>query len=226
MDKNKLWLVMPVHNEKIVLGQTLDDVFAEIENVIVVDDGSTDGSAEIAFLAGAHVLRHHVNLGQGAALQTGIDYAARMGANYVVTFDADGQHKSEEILPMLDALQKSSSEIILGSRFLGATKNLPPARRILLKLAIFLTRLVGGPNLTDTHNGFRIMQSDFFKKFEFQSNGMGHASEILFFISKNKIRYIEYPVTISYSEYSMSKGQGNINAIKILFSLILEKITK
>jgi len=226
MDNSELWLVMPVHNEKTVLAQTLKDVFEHIDNVIVVDDGSFDGSGEIAVLAGAHMLRHHFNLGQGAALQTGIDYAARMGARYVVTFDADGQHKPEEILPMLEALKNSSADIALGSRFLGEPKNLPIARRLLLKAGIFLTHILGGPKLTDTHNGFRILTHDFYKKFEFQSNGMGHASEILFFIKKNNISYIEHPVTISYSDYSISKGQSNINALKILFSLMLEKITK
>lgn len=157
VDSSKAWVVIAAYNEEKTISNTVFGVLSEIANVIVVDDSSVDATKSKAFEVGAHVLRHPINFGQGAALQTGIEYALQQGAEYIVTFDADGQHNPTEILPMLLALQQSKSEIALGSRFIGKTLNLHWQRRLLLKLAITFTRLTGGIKLTDVHNGFRVM---------------------------------------------------------------------
>src|SRR5690606_171173 len=115
-----------------------------------------DATAALAAEAGAMVVRHPVNLGQGAALQTGIEYALSLGAEYIVNFDADGQHDSSEIMGMVAALKESGTEIALGSRFLGGVENLPRSRRSMLKAAILFTRLTSGGSFTDVHNGFRV----------------------------------------------------------------------
>lgn len=226
MDITKVWVVIAAYNEEQVIGETVANVLTHVGNVVVVDDCSADDTAENAFNAGAHVLRHPVNLGQGGALQTGIDFALKSGAEYIVTFDADGQHSAEEILPMLLALQQSKSDIALGSRFLGKTLNLPWQRRLVLKLAIIFTRVTGGIKLTDVHNGFRVMTRHFCGHFEFRQNRMAHASEILNYISSHQTKYIEYPVTIAYTEYSIRKGQRSSNALRVLMELFMGHVSK
>ena len=226
MNSSNVWVVIAAYNEEQVIGQTVSHVFEHLNKVIVVDDCSSDDTAKLALVAGAHVLSHPINLGQGGALQTGIQYALAQGAEYIVTFDADGQHTATEILPMLRALQDSQSDIALGSRFIGKTLNLSTSRWWVLKLAIIFTRLTSGIKLTDVHNGFRIMSRDFCEKFEFKQNRMAHASEILNHISARNIKYIEYPVTITYTEYSMTKGQKSSNALRVLMELFLGHIFK
>ncbi|WP_180128935.1 glycosyltransferase family 2 protein [Rhodoferax sp. BLA1] len=226
MNISTVWVVIAAYNEECVIGETVKNVLAHLDNVIVVDDCSVDDTKRNALNAGAHVLRHPINLGQGGALQTGIEYALKCGAEYIVTFDADGQHSAAEILPMLLALQESRSDIALGSRFLGKTLNLPWQRRWVLKLAIIFTRLTGGIKLTDVHNGFRIMSRSFCMHFQFRQNRMAHASEILNHISSHGIKYIEFPVTITYTEYSIRKGQRSSNALRVLMELFMGHVSK
>lgn len=226
MDLSKIWVVIAAYNEEQIIAETVKDVLVHINNVVVVDDCSNDLTAQKANDAGAHILRHPINLGQGAALQTGIDYALQNGAEYMVTFDADGQHSALEIVPMLHALQHSHAEIVLGSRFLGKTLNLPWQRRLVLKVAIMFTRLTGGIKLSDVHNGFRIMTRRFCNNFEFRQNRMAHASEILNHIACHKIKYIEFPVTIAYTAYSIQKGQRSSNALRVLMELFMGHVSK
>lgn len=226
MDITKVWAVIAAYNEEQVIKETVTNVLAHVSNVVVVDDCSGDDTAKQAFDAGAHVLRHLINLGQGGALQTGVDYALKNGCEFVVTFDADGQHSATEILPMLLALQQSQSDIALGSRFLGKTLNLPWQRRWVLKVAIIFTRVTSGIKLTDVHNGFRVMSSHFCKQFEFRQNRMAHASEILNYISSREIKFIEFPVTITYTEYSVRKGQRSSNALRVLMELFMGHVSK
>ena len=220
---SNLWVVIAAYNEEKVIKDTIANVLKYVDNVVVVDDCSTDATIQNAFETGAHVLRHPINLGQGAALQTGIEYARANGCEYVVTFDADGQHSAQEILPMLNMLQQSNADIALGSRFLGKTLNLPWQRRFILKAAIIFSRLTGGMKLTDVHNGFRILTRRFCDQFEFRQNRMAHASEILSHISSHKFKYIEFPVTITYTEYSLHKGQKGSNALRVVMELLIGK---
>lgn len=221
-----LWVVIAAYNEENAIRETVANVLNYVGNVVVVDDCSADATMQNARDAGAHVLRHPINLGQGAALQTGIEYALMNGCEYIATFDADGQHSAQEILPMLGALQQSNVDVALGSRFLGRTLNLPWQRRLILKSAIAFTRMTGGLKLTDAHNGFRIMSRGFCTQFEFQQNRMAHASEILNHIASRKISHIEFPVTITYTEYSLRKGQKGSNALRVLMELFMGQVSK
>lgn len=221
-----LYVVIAAYNEESAIGATIESVKTVIGNVIVVDDASADATGDRAAEAGALVARHPINLGQGAALQTGIEYALSLGAEYIVTFDADGQHDAAEIMGMVEALKASGADIALGSRFLGGTTGLPKSRRLMLKAAIVFTRLTGGGRFTDVHNGFRVMTRRFAQRFEFRQNRMAHASEILNHIAHHRVDYIEHPVTIHYTDYSISKGQRNINSLRILMELLLGKISK
>ncbi len=222
---NDVWVVMPAFNEQETIALAISSVMTQCKQLIVVDDCSSDETAKIAYRSGAHVISHPINLGQGAALETGIQYALSKGAGYVVTFDADGQHNHADIEPMVAALKQSGYDVALGSRFLGNVINMSKQRRLLLILALLFTRISTGLKLTDVHNGFRVLSRNFCSKFSFTQNRMSHASEILTFIAKHKISYIEYPVTITYTQYSIKKGQKSSNAIRILLEIVYRKIT-
>lgn len=226
INKTRIWVVIAAYNEAQVIADTVSNVLAHVDNVVVTDDCSNDQTALHARSAGAHVLSHPINLGQGAALQTGITYAMKQGADFIVTFDADGQHDANDIPPMLAALRNSGSNVVLGSRFLGKTTNLAWQRRLLLGAALLFTRITARIRLTDVHNGFRILTRSFCESFEFQQNRMAHASEILDYIGEHHVSYIEHPVTIAYTDYSVRKGQKNSNAIGILMELLMGRVGK
>jgi glycosyltransferase involved in cell wall biosynthesis len=222
-----LFVVMAAYNESKMISKTIDGLKPVTKNIIVVDDCSDDGTFLVAEQAGAIcVIRHPINLGQGAALQTGIEYALKCGADFIVTFDADGQHSPSDIAPMVASLAQSDADIALGSRFKGFTKELPFIRKLILKSAVVFTQKTTGLPFSDAHNGFRVLSRRFAQSFCFKQDRMAHASEILNFIARKKIPFIEYPVTIEYTEYSKAKGQSNSNLFHILIELVLGKLYK
>jgi len=216
--------VIAAYNE----GNVLADVIAEVQRtghqIVVVVDGSTDATAAIAAQAGAIVLSHPFNLGQGAALQTGIEFALLRGAAFVVTFDADGQHRAADIVSLLDALTKYNVDFALGSRFLGTAVNLPRSRRLLLRVATWFTRATTGLRVTDSHNGLRAMTRRGASSIRLRQNRMAHASEILHQIARNGLSYVEVPVTIRYSGYSLAKGQKLTEFVTILVDLFAHRL--
>lgn len=219
-----VWVVIAAFNEVAAIAPVIADVRRREYPVAVVDDGSTDGTANIAEQAGAAVIRHPVNLGQGAALQTGIEFAIAQGADFIVTFDADGQHRADDIAPLLEALIANDADFALGSRFLGSSIDLPPARRALLKAATLFTRLTTGLRVTDTHNGLRAMTRRGANRIALRQNRMAHASELLEQIARSGLRYVEVPVTIEYSAYSLAKGQKLSDSLSILVDLSAQRL--
>jgi glycosyltransferase involved in cell wall biosynthesis len=219
-----LWLVIPGFNEDRMIAQTLTSVRAWLPNVVVVDDGSSDRTADVAASAGAHVLRHVVNLGQGAALATGIRYALLRGAEFIVTYDADGQHRPEDIDTLLDMQRKSGADVVLGSRFLGRSENMPFSRRCLLKAAAAYTRAMTGLKLTDAHNGLRLFTRAAAEQMRIRQNRMAHASEMIEWLGSSGLRIAECPVTIVYTDYSLAKGQSFFSSFNILWDLWLSRL--
>jgi glycosyltransferase involved in cell wall biosynthesis len=211
-------VVIPAKNEASTIARTVADVAAAGWPVIVVDDGSDDGTGELARRAGATVLRHTLNLGQGAALQTGISWACSAGADYVVTFDADGQHDAADIRPLVEALL-AGADVALGSRFLGRTEGATFGRRLVLRASVFVSNRISGTSLTDAHCGLRAFTAEAARGLRITQNGMAHASQILSHIHKAGLRAAEVPVTVRYTDYSRHKGQGAIQALRILFDL-------
>jgi glycosyltransferase involved in cell wall biosynthesis len=214
-----------MYNEAQMVATVVSDLRSAFSRVVCVDDGSSDGSAEVAELAGAIVVRHPVNLGQGAALQTGIQYALDSSASHVVTFDADGQHRVADAVAMLELAHAKGVDIVLGSRFLHRTTgpSMPTLRRQVLRAALLFTRLTTGLPLTDTHNGLRVMSHFAARKINITLHGMAHASEILGIIAREKISYLEAPISVAYTDYSTGKGQSSLNAVNILFDLFLAR---
>jgi glycosyltransferase involved in cell wall biosynthesis len=217
---NAVWIVVPAHNEQRTIQKAVLALRRFCPNVVVVNDCSTDSTAALARAAGAHVVTHLINLGQGAALQTGITFALQRGAGYLVTFDADLQHRPDEIPGLLNTLTKSGADFALGSRFLGKATNVDLPRKLVLKLAVLFTRLTTGLKITDTHNGLRAMTQRGASSLDIRQNRMAHASEILQQIAKSRLSYIEVPVTVDYTAYSKAKGQRLSNSVSILLELL------
>jgi glycosyltransferase involved in cell wall biosynthesis len=218
------WVVIAAYNEARAIGGVLAALASLPYRIVVVDDGSADATAEVAARAGAEVVRHPINLGQGAALQTGIDYALLRGASHVVTFDADGQHRADDIAALLAALSAHNADFALGSRFRGAAVDLPPLRRVMLRAATLFTRATTGLDVTDAHNGLRAMTRRGAARIRLRQNRMAHASEILHQIAASDLRYVEVPVTIQYSRYSLAKGQRASEFVVILLDLFARRL--
>jgi polyprenyl-phospho-N-acetylgalactosaminyl synthase len=224
VSRAQVYVVIPAYNEGTVIFRVVSDVKRAGYSVVVIDDGSSDTTAEQARAAGATVIKHPFNLGQGAALQSGIEYALTQAAECIVTFDADGQHRVSDISLLTDALVRERADFALGSRFLGQAPNLPPLRRLVLHAATAFTRLTTGLQLTDTHNGLRAMTRRGANAIKLRQNRMAHASECLAQIASSGLRYVEQPVTIEYSAYSLAKGQHVRDAVHILLDLFARKL--
>jgi polyprenyl-phospho-N-acetylgalactosaminyl synthase len=224
VSRGQVYVVIPAYNEGTVIFRVVSDVKRAGYSVVVIDDGSSDTTAEQARAAGATVIQHPFNLGQGAALQSGIEYALAQTAECIVTFDADGQHRVSDISRLIEALVRERADFALGSRFLGQAPNLPALRRLVLQAATAFTRLTTGLQLTDTHNGLRAMTRRGANAIKLRQNRMAHASECLAQIARSGLRYVEQPVTIEYSAYSLAKGQHVRDAVHILLDLFARKL--
>jgi glycosyltransferase involved in cell wall biosynthesis len=218
--KDATVIVIPSYNEEHAIGGVVLELTASWPHVVVVDDGSTDGTGAVAGRSGATVLTHVVNRGQGAALQTGIDYALERGARVIVTFDSDGQHRAEDVAALVKPIEEGRAEAVLGSRFLGSTESMPRRRGLLLRAAVLFTRITSGARVTDTHNGLRAFSAAAARKIHIQLDRMAHASEIVDQIAARGIRFVEVPVHVRYSDYSRRKGQSSLGAFRVLFDYL------
>ena len=219
-----VFIVVPAYNEARSIKEVLGEIRAVYPNVVVIDDGSTDGTYEAACQKAAYVLRHVVNRGQGAALQTGIEFALARGARFIVSFDADGQHCVEDVEALLAPIRRGDCDITLGSRFLGENVDMPASRRVILRLGVLFTRIVSRVKVTDTHNGLRAFSRRAAKRINITLDRMAHASELVDQISRSGLPFREVPVRIRYTDYSLGKGQSGRNAIRILIHYFTGRI--
>jgi glycosyltransferase involved in cell wall biosynthesis len=208
------FVIIPAMNEAAVIASVVADVRRFTPEIIVVDDCSQDDTGRVAREAGAIVLRHLINRGQGASIQTGIDYALRHGAQILVTFDADGQHSADDLSSLISPIESRQADFVLGSRFLSDNA-VPPLRKLTLKLAIVFTRLTSGLRVTDAHNGLRAFSRRGAEKIHIQLDRMAHASEIMDQIRDSRLPYTEVPVSVRYTEYARRKGQRGIHAFRV-----------
>lgn len=222
-----IYIIIPVYNETEVIRHVVNELLLLGHSIIVVDDGSKNSIETALKGLPVYLLHHKVNLGQGAALQTGIEFALSNKAEYLVTFDGDGQHQSTDIALLLGELQKDQLDIVLGSRFLATgNQTIPATRKIVLQLARLINYLFSGLLLSDAHNGLRLMTANTARKIQFRENRMAHATELLSIIKRYQLNYKEIPVTIKYTSYSLKKGQTNWHGFRILFDLFLNKFSR
>ena len=225
MMMKKIVVVIAAYNEEKKIKTVVNSVAKYVDLVVVVDDGSKDKTSDMVSNKKAVVLRHCINLGQGAALQTGFKYVKKINPEVVVTYDADGQFLAEEIPLMIKPILEKKVDVVLGSRFLGKTINMSPIRKHILKLGILFTWIFSEIKLTDTHNGFRALSKKALESIEITQNRMAHASEIIDQIKLKNLKYIEVPVTVKYDDYSNGKGQSSLNSVKIVLELISKKLS-
>jgi glycosyltransferase involved in cell wall biosynthesis len=218
-----IYIIVPAYNEAGCVGDVVRSLKSRSANIIVVDDGSTDSTAEAAQDAGAQIVRHLINRGQGAALKTGIDYALAHGAGIIVTFDSDGQHQMEDVDALIAPVLEGRCDVALGSRFLCRECQVPLLRRLILKLGVVFTRLASHIRVTDTHNGLRAFSRRAAQQIRIRQDRMAHASEILDEIGRLKLRYCEVPTRIVYTEYSRVKGQRSWAAFRIVWDFLIGK---
>ncbi|HMC85193.1 MAG TPA: glycosyltransferase family 2 protein [Chitinophagaceae bacterium] len=226
MNKDKVYVIIPIYNETLLLHEIITQLLAHsYSNIVVIDDGSALNIREIVMNLPVIYIRHKINLGQGAALQTGFEYVKKMNFDAVVTFDGDGQHNVDDIAKLLSYIDDGSADISLGSRFLNNGKSqVPFVRRLILQTARLINLVFSGLLLTYAHNGLRALNKKAVELIHFSENRMAHASEILFQIKKNQLRFKEVPVFIKYDPTSAKKGQSSIDSVKILFDLVLHKL--
>jgi glycosyltransferase involved in cell wall biosynthesis len=216
-------VIVPMYNEAEVVGDVVAELLTEFPLVVCVDDGSIDDSAARARAAGATVLVHRVNLGQGGALQTGLDFMReRTDAAHIVTFDADGQHRVCDAVAMVEHARATGADVVLGAR--RSTPGAPLYRRILLSVALRYSRLNSGLDLTDTHNGLRVLSRRAVEMIRLRQTGMAHASELETLIATRGLAWTEFPVVVNYSDYSKAKGQSNVNAFNIVYDLTVARL--
>lgn len=222
--ERRVFVVVPAFNEAGKIRDVVRSLIADSREIVVVDDGSADDTAGQLHGLPVHVLRHAINRGQGAALQTGITYALRQGAAAVVTFDSDGQHDAADIDRIVEPVLNGDCDVALGSRFLGRAINIPSGRRLVLRAGVLFTRLLSGIKVTDVHNGLRAFSRQAALQLDISMDRMAHASEILDQIRARDWRFREVGVTVLYSEYSLAKGQRSSNAIRIAIQMIADKL--
>lgn len=226
INPSSIYIIVPVYNEATVVEQTIIDLLKHPYSILLIDDGSTDNVQEIVKKYPITFIKHSLNLGQGAALQTGMEMAKRLGAEIIVHFDADGQHITDNIKNIIEPILNNECDIVFGSRFLKNEEDqkIPFNKKLVLKTARYINWIFTGILLSDAHNGFRALNKKAIEKIVITENKMAHASEILFEVKKYTLRYQEVPVTILYTKYSKHKGQKGINAINIFFDLIFKKL--
>src|SRR5271170_1984461 len=203
-----IYIIVPAYNEARVIVATLTPLIAAGYKVIVVDDCSRDDTWALLNQLPVARIRHHINLGQGAALETGMEYARRCGAGMVVHFDADGQHDPEQISAILAPIIEGRADVVFGSRFLLKSDllRIPRAKRVVLRIGRIVSGLTTGVWLTDTHNGFRALSKKALASVRLKENGYAHATEILERVRRAGLRYVEVPTTIRYTDHSRAKG--------------------
>jgi len=224
---DKTYIIIPVFNEEKVIRKTISELKKYFNNIIVINDGSTDSTNIELDKLKIITINHPINLGQGASIKTGIEFVLNYtNAEAVITFDADGQHSVEDAKIFAKKIFETEKKIIFGSRFLKNENNIPFLKKIILKIAIYLTNLLFRVKLTDTHNGLKAFKIEALREIEINIEGYAFETEIIIDVSKKNISYMELPTNIIYTEYSKAKGQSVLNSIRIFEDIMIRLFKK
>ncbi len=217
--------IIPAWNEERAIAAVIKSATSHVDQVIVVDDGSTDGTVRSAQSAGALVLVHPLNCGPGAATMTGIRAARALHADAVITLDADGQHNPDDIPRLLAPIKEGRADLVIGSRFQNRDSVIPIVRRIFNGLGNIFTLLVTGRYVSDSQSGFKAFGPKAVESIHLRLSGYEFCSEIIREVVHRRWRVVEVPIRVVYSEYTLAKGQsfsrGVITACKMLLRSFL-----
>lgn len=220
----QIFIIVPCYNESSMIRKTVGLLLALDYNVVVVDDGSSEDCRSLLQGMKVYYLRHKINLGQGAALQTGFDFAITHGADYIISFDADGQHEINDICQLVENSKAYNVDVVFGSRFLsGSITNISWTRKFLLTISRYTNLVLSGALLSDTNNGIRLFKKQALSKIRIKENRRTHCSDIINQVISKKISYCECPVTVHYTSYSRKKGIKHVDGIKIFMDMLLFK---
>ena len=223
MPKNLVAVVMPAHNEAAAIGQVIFRLPRQIDRLqvipVVVDDGSTDGTGNLASAQGACVVRHLTNLGAGAATITGLRAAQALGADIIVTMDADGQHNPEEVERLVQCLIEGGFDVVIGSRILDP-HGMPASRFVANLFLNALTYMVYGKIVSDSQSGFKVFSRAAVNALDLRSSGYEICSEIIGEIYRKDFRYMSVPIKPIYTDYSQAKGQHFLNGVNLILGLL------
>jgi polyprenyl-phospho-N-acetylgalactosaminyl synthase len=221
----KIYIVIPAFNEAGSIGKVIGDLFYYgYKDIVVIDDASTDKTSETVKNFNVYLIKHPVNMGPGAAIKTGIDFALLDGADIIVTFDADGQHLAKDISNLVKPIISNKADITLGNRFLNKTSKVPIFKKIILKAGALLMFLMYGILSSDSHNGLKAINRSAALKIDIRSNGWEYCSEVIEEIMLKKVKYMEVPVTVKYTDYSIKKGQKIYNSFYIFSKMFIKWI--
>ena len=219
---DNVYILVPLYNEEQVISDTIEGLKKYFNNILIINDGSSDSSLSIISDLGVEYVSHSINLGVGAAVQTGFEFILdnRRKCSAIITFDADGQHRAEDAQRIAQEIEISDKEIIFGSRFLGFDKKIPIVKRLVLKTVCSLTKFITGVNLTDAHNGLKGYKVSAINKININLDGYAYESELIRQVQKHNISFKEVPTDIEYTEYSKSKGQKILSGFIIIEDLL------
>ena len=215
----KITIGIPAYNEEKNIAKIITKLKKITDSIIVCDDGSSDMTSEIAKNLGVIVISHKKNMGYGAAIRTIFEKSAEIDSDILVTFDADGQHRIEDISRVLHPLENSEADIVIGSRFLGKQSNVPNYRKLGIKVITQVTNSSIKTKLTDSQSGFRAYSKQVLSKISLSEIGMGISTEILIKASSEGLRITEVPITILYSGDTSTHNPVS-HGTSVLFSTI------
>jgi len=214
----KSGVIIPVYNEENNITKVVESVKKYTPNIVVVDDGSTDNTAQKAEEAGATVLKHLVNLGKGAAARTGCDYAYQQKFEQIILLDGDGQHDPKEIPHFMKQLE--NNDIVFGYREFN--KNMPLILRLGNQSINFITKLLYGMDLKDTQGGYRAFNTKVYKKIRWRAGDYSMESEMIANAGRNKLKYSQIPIQTIYCD--KYKGTTILDGIKIVMKMLRWKL--
>lgn len=216
----KVCAVIPALNEATRIAPVIRGAQKYVDTVIVVADGSTDGTPDIAREAGALVIEHVINCGAGAATMTGLEVARQAGFDVAVTIDADGQHDPRDIPRLLKTLQEEHADLVIANRF-GQKNSIPWIRRFANFIGNVLTFTVTGLYLPDTQCGFKIFGPKALQNIDLRMSGFEFCTEIIREASRFKWRIVSVPSKVMYSEYTLAKGQSFASGLRTAAKILL-----
>ena len=219
----KIYIVIPAHNEGKRIGKVITDIGAAKLNlpIIVVDDGSKDNTGVVAKNLKAVVLIHKINLGKGAAMKTGCDYAFTNGADAVILMDSDGQHEAADLKKFIVALNSGKYDVILGSR--NYSYGVPLVRYLGNKFASVVMAALFHIYVSDVICGFRAVTKNGYDKIRWDSDGYGVETEMVARMGKKRVNFCEVPVETIY--HDNVKGVTLLDAFGILGDVIKWRLT-
>lgn len=216
-------IVVPAYNEGERLRKTLSELVTTGFEIIIVNDGSTDDTDKIVNEFPIHYISHPVNCGQGAALKTGTEYATGLGSDIIAHFDADGQHRIEDLLKLIETLKEDKFDVVLGSRFIEKNTEFPKSKKIILNIAKIFTRTLVGLDFTDPQSGLRAFKTQSLAQLDWHKTDFLHCTEILSLIAKNKLRYKEIPIIVKYDNGLKKEIHPKVSmGFRILFHKLMD----